>query len=1148
MAGPAWEPQTGARPGRAFHFEWHLRSDRFTASREYDTLLAPAKAGAGHTGSARLALMHPDDRDAYQQLLARLSPASPGYRTSYRLRSGDARDLLLQEQGFAHFDAQGHVNRLSAIAVEISGVQEPQAAPGLSAAFTRKLLDASLNGLYVHDLKHNTNTFINAQYTRLTGYTPEQLNAMNKEAFLALFHPEDARRVATHMAALNQARDGDMREIEYRFRHRDGRWIWCLSRDAVFERNSDGSVRSIIGTFLDIGARKHAELGLRRSEARARRHLEEIELIYDSVPIGLCVLDRDLRFVRINERLAEINGIPAADHIGRTVRDIVPQLADQVEPQMRRVLETGEPVLDIEINGETRSQPGVQRTWIESWLPLRDQHEQISGISIVAREVSEERKALSALAESRERYRLVADYTYDWEYWMGAAGELQWMSPSCERITGYPPAAFLADPGLLVAICHPDDAAALREHLQASLRDQQQPLQFQFRIRHADGDTRWMENISQPVFAADGGFAGRRASARDITQAKRAEQALSESETRFRSTFDNAAVGIAHVNPEGRFLRINRRLCEITGYDPDELTRMCFQDITHPDDLEADLAHASRLHAGEISDYSMEKRYIRKDGSPVWIKLTGSVVRKADGSPDYFIAVVDDISERRDAEARARTLAKVVETSGDFIGVAGLDGRAIYLNRAGQALVGLDGDAAVAATVIEDYLFPEDLPYVRETVLPTVLREGRWAGEFRFRHFASGEPVEVHWDVVRIDDPHSGEPLRLATVTRDIRRQKASEAALREADRRKDEFLACLGHELRNPMAPIRNAVEILQLHDSGQDPSITQTLQILERQTAHLSHLLDDLLDVSRIVLGEFSLTRSAVDVGDVIREAADGARPLMQARRHRFEVKLPGEAILVDGDRVRLSQIILNLLLNAARYTQEGGEIQVATQADDAQVAVLVRDNGPGIPPEQLDGLYAPFARGQRPDRTASGGLGLGLTISRQLAELQGGRLHATSNWPQPGSEFRLELPRLPNSPQPAASEPAALRPGRQHLRLLVVDDNTDVAFAFSTLLRVLGYAVDTASSAAEALTLVRRHCPRVAFLDIGLPDMDGLELARRLRTQYPDKDTLLLVAVTGYGHDEARERSLAAGFDMHLAKPVDRNTLQSLLERIS
>ena len=1012
--------------------------------------------------------------------------------------------------------------------------------------FTRKALHASLNGLYVHDLARGVNLFINEQYARLTGYDLAALQAMGGAGLLARFHPDDQPHVLAHKEAIRGAADGEILEVEYRFRRADGVWIWCLSRDSVCERAPDGSVRTIIGTFLDLSPSKQAEASLRLSESSARRHLEEIGLIYDSAPIGLCVIDRDLRYVRINERLAEINGIPAADHIGRSVREVLPGLADTVEPALRQVIDTGEAAHDIEVSGETPARPGVRRTWIESWLPLRDERGEIVGLNIVAREVTEERAALEALAASRERYRLVADYTNDWEHWIGPDGTLLWISPSCARITGHPPEAFFADPGLLERITHPEDRPALRDHLESSIGEGA-PGRLRFRIRHADGATRWMEHVCQPVFGRDGAFAGRRVGTRDITESKATEETLQRRERELASLLENSPDIVVRFDRALRHLYVSPAVERATGRPPAEFLGKTNEELGMPPELCARWSQTLREVFETGEPRGLEFPFPAADRERFY-SLRAVPERGPDGAIETVLSTTRDETERWEAQARALTLATVVETSADFIGVAGIGGQAIYLNRAGQSLVGLDGDAAVARTRIEDYLFPEDLPLVRGSILPAVMDQGRWAGEFRFRHFGTGEPIDVHWDVVRIDDPVTGQPARIATVTRDIRPQKAAEAALAEASRRKDEFLAILGHELRNPMAPIRNAVDILQLLKSERTPEIDWALAVLERQSAHMSRLLDDLLDVSRIIRGQLKLERRAVELRGIVQQAVDAVSPTMTERHHRLAADLPAAGVLVDGDPVRLGQILLNLLLNAANYTHEGGEVRVETRTREQEVVVRVRDNGPGIPPERLESLFDPFAQGESGARTSPGGLGLGLTISRRLAELHGGRLEATSAWPRPGSQFCLTLPRLIGPVPVAAERPERPAKEASALRVLVVDDNADVAEALAMLLEVLGNQVRTAASGAEALELAERECPRVALLDIGLPDMDGLELAQRLRERYPDRDRLLLVAVSGYGHAEARARSLAAGFDRHLSKPVDRQTLQALLAELS
>jgi PAS domain S-box-containing protein len=1014
---------------------------------------------------------------------------------------------------------------------------EPSRLLDAGANFHHRVLDACPNGVYVHDLQRGAIIFANVRYARLTGYDMARLEKLEGPTFHALFHPEDRPRVSDHLRALRSVGDGDVREIEYRLRRADGTWIWCISRDAAFERDATGSVRSIIGTFIDISDSKRTDETLRVQKAESEARLRELEAIYTHAPIGLCVLDADLRFVRVNEQLARINGLPVAGHIGRTVREVLPKLADDAEPRLRRVIETGEPTLDIEIRGVTPSGSGTERFWLESWLPLRDQNGAVVGINVVAREVTDERKYQVSLAESREHYRLVADYTYNWEDWVGPDGAPRWVSPSCRRITGHSPEAFLADPGLLERIALPEDRLALRKHLTKALHDRE-PTKIQFRIRRADGEIRWLEHICQPVYRQDGAFAGRRGSTRDITEARQAKEALLRREQEFVALVENTPDIVARFDRSLRHLYVNAALERMTGRTRSELIGRTNEELGMSPGLSARWSAFLQEVFNSGESRSLDFAFPTPEGERLY-NARAVPERGPDGAIETLLCVTRDETERRSAEVKTRALAQVVETSADFIGITRLDGEAVYLNRAGQILVGLNGDEAVRATRIEDYLFPADLPIVRETVLPNVLRDGHWADERRFRHFSTGEPIDVHWDMVRIDDSETGQPLYFATVARDIRKQKKAEATLLEASRRKDEFLAMLGHELRNPMGPIRNAIDILHLLSQGGDPRVDGAIE-----------LLDDLLDVSRIVRGKLKLECRPVRLSEVVQQSTDSVRPLMNQRRHRFDVKLPEDWVRVDGDPVRLAQILLNLLRNAADYTPEGGAIRVVTESNEQEVCVRVCDNGPGIPAETIEELFTPFSRGQGRDDMSAGGLGLGLAISRQLAELHGGRLDARSRWPRPGSEFRVHLPLLTEPAEPLARpEGRAEGPRRtermDHLSVLVVDDDADVAGAMTMLLQVLGCHVQTATTGAEAIVLAEQTRPRLALLDIGLPDMDGLELARRLREKLPEKDRLLLVAVTGFGHDEARERSFAAGFDQHLAKPVDLPTLRALLQ---
>jgi PAS domain S-box-containing protein len=901
-------------------------------------------------------------------------------------------------------------------------------------------------------------------------------------------------------------------------------------------RDPEGDLLGVVSTGEDVTELRRTLVALTESETRFRA-------TFDNAAVGIAHVAPDGSWLRVNDCLCAIVGYGREELTGIGFQDIThPEDLEEDLRQASRLL-AGEIASYTMEKRYLRRDGGVVWVNLTGSLVRRADGSPDYFIAVVI-DISERKAVEQRLAESEERYRLISDYTYDWEYWIGPDGALRWVSPSCQRITGRGAAELIADPSLLVAMVHPDDRPRVEHHFREGLKDEGTHV-HQFRILHPNGEVRWVEHICHPVHGRDGAFAGRRASTRDITEHKRTEAGMRRRERQFQALAENSPDIIARFSPSLRHLYVNQAVRGMTGLEPAELLGKTPGEAGMPAELaerwSATLTEV--LRTGEPREIQFS--YPTPAGQRQY-SLRAVPERTADGSIETVLTATRDESARRSAEARVRELAAVVETSGDFIGIAGLDGRGHYLNPAGRALVGLPGEGAVQETRIEDYLLPEDVPFVRETVLPTVLREGRWSGELRFRHFGTGEAIAVHWDLIRIDDAETERPVHLATLTRDIRREKAAEAKLQEADRRKDEFLAVLGHELRNPMAPIRSAVEIIRLLEASEDPRVHWATDVLDRQTNHMSRLLDDLLDVSRIIRGKLRLERAPVSVAEVMQQAVDGVRGLMDDHGHHFEWALPLPDVRVDGDRVRLSQVLLNLLVNAANYTPAGGRIRLSARTASDQVLIEVSDNGPGIPKEQLEELFAPFTQRERRD-LPSAGLGLGLTISRRLTELHGGHLTAESPGPGEGAVFRIDLPRLmgalPEAPAPA-DHPSA-RGGA--LRVLLVDDNPDVVQSQALLLKIMGYDVQTATSGPQALELARARAPRIALLDISMPGMDGLELARRLRALYPDRSRLLLAALTGYGHDEARSRSFAAGFDEHLVKPLDRDVLLALLRRV-
>ena len=902
----------------------------------------------------------------------------------------------------------------------------------------------------------------------------------------------------------------------------------------------------------------------------------------------------------------------------------------------------------------------------------------------------------------------------------------------------------------------------------------------------------------------------------DVTERRQIEELHRESEDRFRGTFENAAIGMAHVGLDGRWLRMNQALCRIVGYTSEELATKTFADITHPDDLDADLSNVKRVLAGEIDNYAMEKRYLRKDGSHVFVNLTVSLLRDVDGQPLHFISAVEDISQKkaalvelererrfnerlthvmptvmyvfdleelcvrwvnpqvatimgytkqeildlksevmshimhpddlakmpayfaslaevpdgvaldieyrmrqpsgewrwflgrktpftRNAEGRVveilgtatditdrkraeeaqlaseHQLRQILDTMPPKIATTKPNGEVDYFNPQWSEYTGLAFDQ-LKGKGWKQVIHPEDvtehvrlwrqsiqtsLPFEFESRLRRADGEYRWhisravplkgesgqitmwvgsnadvhdmkqaevavhVSENRYRRLFEaakdgilildsnhGKIVDVNpfmsdllgysreefigkemWEIGLFRDKSTNEaavrglqesgylryehmPLvtkagrqvqveivanvyqedqqkviqcNIRNITErshmeDLLRSQAVEMS--DLHRRKDEFLAMLSHELRSPLAPIANAVQLLSLQPETETLIHKKARDIIERQLGQLKHLVDDLLEVSRITTGRVQLRKERVTVNRIVQGAVETARPLIEQRGHTLTVTILPPPIWLDADPSRLEQVIVNLLTNAAKYTEEGGQIHLTAQMEGSECVLRVRDNGVGISPTLLPRIFDLFTQAERSLDRSQGGLGIGLALVQRLTELHGGTVEVQSVLGQ-GSEFIVRLPLHGDEKRVIAGDvdgglesPHAPLPPQ--LRVLVVDDNVDTVLSFSMLLQAAGHEVRTAHDGLTAVQISLDYRPDVMLLDIGLPGLNGYEVAKRVREQ-PQLRDVVLVALTGYGQDSDRATSLQAGFNHHMVKPASFEQIKQILASV-
>jgi PAS domain S-box-containing protein len=788
--------------------------------------------------------------------------------------------------------------------------------------------------------------------------------------------------------------------------------------------DANGEIIGVTCASVDITERKQMELALRQSESA-------LNALIASSPIGIAFVDRDFRYIHANEALAETNGIPLSEHLGRTVEEVLPEWAPVITPVLQQVMDTKEPLLNQEVVGAT----------------------------------------------------------------------------------------------------HPSDV-----------------------VRYA------LVNYF-PVCLPDGQVLGVGATAVDISDRRRMEESLRQSEERYRAIYDQVLVGISQADLTGKIISANERFCEIVGRSQEELLTLRMQDITHPDDLPPNLVLFQTMVENGTS-FEIEKRYIRPDGSQVWVRNYVSLIRDGDGQPKRGVAVTEDITERqraenalRDSEERLR-LALIAANQGLYdLNVQ--TGDAI-VSPAYAEMLGYDPDEFQETNANwRDRLHPDDVGVVYqayEDYIAGALETYRV--EFRQRT-KSGDwkwilsiGKIVAWD-------SDGQPLRMLGTHTDItdrkqaetereqllEREKIAREQAETVNRIKDEFLAVLSHELRSPLNPILGWSRLLQTQKLDEQ-KIQQALATIERNARLQTQLIEDLLDVSRILRGKLVLNVAPVSLTSTIEAALETVRLAAEAKGIEIQRVLNFNVDQVMGDAARLQQVIWNLLSNAVKFTPSGGKVEIRLEQVNTHAQIQVRDTGKGINPNFLPYVFDYFRQEDGTTTRKFGGLGLGLAIVRHITELHGGTVSAESPGEGLGAIFTVQLPLMPITISVEEKDESSTIANLAGLRVLAVDDDADIRAFMQFVLEQAGAEVRVVASASELLQQLEAFSPEVLISDVGMPDFDGYMLMRKVRNLSLKRGMIPAIALTAYASELDQQQAIAAGFQMHLAKPVEPEKLISAI----
>ncbi|MBD2729537.1 PAS domain-containing protein [Nostoc sp. FACHB-892] len=879
--------------------------------------------------------------------------------------------------------------------------------------------------LYIYDLIEQRNSYVNYEIAQGWGYTPAEIQAMGKDLFTQLLHPEDLARLSSYFEKFNSAAQGEVLTFEYRIRHGNGEWRWFCSYDTVYSKTAEGLPQYLLGIACDITERRHIEISLRQSNERFELAAAAVNcLIYDwEIHRGS---------VERTQGLTEVFGYTQqeAEPTFEWWQQLIhPDDQQRVHDQFIASMGSSN---RYNIEYRVRHKDGRYLWVIDQGFAVRDANGQVVRVVGASTDITEQQVALrerqrveANLRESEERIRLAttAAELGMW-FWNITTNELIW-TEKCKQLFGLAPEVEM-DYELFLNCIHPDDCQRINEAIARSFQEKVE-CDIEYRSVWPDGSIHWIATKGR-VFYDTEKPVRMMGTTQDITQRKQAENDLRQRETQLRRLVDSNIIGIIFATPDC-ITEANEAFLEMVGYSREELLagKICRQHITPPEyHTFDDLGLEQLLTVGVCTPY--EKEYIRKDGSRIPILIGGALVEQ---DPVSWICFILDLTPRKQLE---------------------------------QAL-----------------------------------------------------------------------------------RQQAEE--LKQANRNKDEFLAILSHELRSPLNPILGWSSLLKSRKFD-EATTNRALETIERNAQLQIELIDELLDVSRIIRGKLNLTFATVNLVAVIDAALETVRLIAQSKSIQISVQLDPNVGRVLGDYYRLQQVVGNLLSNAVKFTPRNGSVEVrlslSWELNSNSALIQVKDTGQGISPEFLPYIFEYFRQADSSTTRKFGGLGLGLAIVRHLVELHGGTITAASPGIGQGATFTVKLPVMKESEGvgEAGGAEEAEEAGEEFdssllfgLRVLIVDDDADTREFLHFLLQQNGALTTLAASATEALAVIVKTVPDLLISDLGMPEMDGYSLIRVLRAMGGE---IPAIALTAYARDSDRDRVLAAGFQKHVAKPVQPTEL--------